>query len=65
MTDHPTILERAFQLADSGEFVNASAVQDRLSKEGFEDIWCQLTVTSLHRQLNKRCAAARASRPAR
>ncbi len=57
----PTVLERAFQLADSGEFAFPSEVRSRLVKEGFDDPWGQLDGTRVLLQLQKRCAAARGS----
>ena len=34
MTDRPTALERAFQLARSGDYANLSALKDQLRLEG-------------------------------
>jgi hypothetical protein len=35
MTDRPAALERAFDLARSGEFANVSEVRERLAAAGF------------------------------
>ncbi len=64
MIDHSTTLERAFQLADSGEFAWPSEVRNRLAKEGFDDHRGELHGTRVLLQLLRRCAAARESRPA-
>jgi hypothetical protein len=52
-TIKPTELERAFQLARSGEHPNASRIRDQLRKEGFAGT--QIEGASLCRQLNELC----------
>jgi hypothetical protein len=49
----PTELERAFELARSGEFRNASRIRDQLRREGF--FGTQIEGASLSRQLNELC----------
>jgi hypothetical protein len=51
-----TVLERAFEVARSGEVEDTSALKTRLSKEGYEI--SQLEGSSLMRQLRDAIAAA-------
>lgn len=60
MAFYPTALERAFQLAQTGEFAGLGAVIDRLRAEGFSVI--QIEGPLLRRQLRELCAASRAER---
>ena len=55
-----TTLERAFELARTGEFSGISEIKARLAKEGYEDAAGQLYGPSLRRQLSTLCAAAKA-----
>ena len=56
MTHRPTALERAFELAKSGECPGVSDVRERLRAEGFAQE--QVTGPVLMRQLRELCAAA-------
>jgi hypothetical protein len=54
---HP--IERAFQMAKSGDYRARSEVSKAMSKEGFTIGECeQLTLPSLSRQLNDLCRAS-------
>ena len=52
----PTPLERAFELARSGECADVAAIRDRLRKEGHS--LHHLTGPSLLKQLRELCQAA-------
>ena len=52
-----TILERAFELADSGEFESITDLQKRLKSEGYT--LDQLSGRTLTRQLKARMVAAK------
>ena len=53
---HP--IERAFQLAKSGDYRARSEISKAMSKEGFTISECeQLSLPSLSRQLNDLCRA--------
>ena len=59
MTDRPTPLERAFQLARGGQFSGLGGVMDQLKAEGFSV--SQIEGRSLRRQLQALCQAAHAA----
>ena len=61
MEFRPTPLERAFQLARTGEFAGLGAVLDRLRAEGFSVI--QIEGPLLKRQIRDLCATSRAALP--
>lgn len=56
MSNRPTALERAFELARSGECAGVSDVKERLRAEGFAAE--QVTGPVLGRQLRELCTAA-------
>jgi hypothetical protein len=60
MIERATILERAFQLAESGECDSLTAIKDRLKQEGYADAKAYITGPTLLRQLRALCAASRA-----
>jgi len=62
MVDRPTTLERAFELARSGEFGTAREIGDRLRSEGYWDATMQLDGPALRSQLKKLCAQARSEK---
>ena len=51
----PTITERAFELARSGEYTNTRAIQERLMAEGYRDVRQHFAGKTLTRQLLKLC----------
>lgn len=59
MTHRPTTLERAFQLARSGEYGNISDIRRQLKIEGYSDAPSQISGPSMLKQLRKLCEAAR------
>ena len=61
MTHRPTTIERAFQLASSGECASLGAIRSRLQSEGYHDAASQISGPSLLRQLRQLCAAAAAA----
>ena len=60
MSNRPTALERAFELARSGECAGVSEVKARLRAEGFGPE--QITGPALSRQLRELCTAAAGAR---
>lgn len=56
----PSTLERAFELARSGEYASASEIRRQLKVEGYSDADKQLYGQSLVSQLRKICTEARA-----
>lgn len=61
MNDRPTTLERAFQLAKSGECANVDQVRMRLKSEGYSDGQAHTKGPSIRGQLSKLCQAATAA----
>jgi len=59
MDRRPAVIERAFQLAGSGEFRSLSEVKIRLSAEGYMDLGRHFSGRLLSRELRERLAAAR------
>jgi len=62
MAGRPTTLERAFELARSGEHLGVSDLRLALIAEGYTDVTAQLTGPSLVAQLKRICTAARRGR---
>ncbi len=59
MAKPPHILERAFELAQSGAFENITAIRLQLAREGFAAVSSQMSGLALTRQLRAMCHAAR------
>jgi hypothetical protein len=53
----PTTLERAFEMARSGDFASVREIRDALKAEGFDAL--QMHGTSLERQIRQLCSDAR------
>ena len=51
MTDRPTTLERAFELAGSGRYADIVAVRRALQTEGYWDVTAQTAPRSVSKQL--------------
>ena len=64
MVARPTTLERAFELARSGEYATAREISDQLRSEGYWDATVQLDGPALRAQLKKLCTASRSERAA-
>lgn len=58
MNDRLTTLERAFQLAKSGDCASVTQIRERLKKEGYSDWQSHTKGPSIRAQLNALCAAA-------
>jgi hypothetical protein len=58
-TMRPTTVERAYQLARSGECADLIEVRKRLKAEGYQDERFQLHGLSITSELRKLCEAAR------
>jgi hypothetical protein len=59
MTTPPSTLERAFQLARSGEFSSTAEIRTRLKRERCEAVDAHLQGPSINRQLRLLCEEAR------
>ncbi|RZA17752.1 MAG: hypothetical protein EOP02_21050 [Proteobacteria bacterium] len=59
MSNHPTSLERAFALAQSGDCLTVSQIRKRLTAEGYSHT--AIEGPSLLRQLREICAKAQAA----
>jgi hypothetical protein len=57
MTQTPTALERAFELARTGRYSGAAEIRNQLKAEGF--VLRQLEGPALMKQLRQICQAAR------
>lgn len=57
--NRPSTVERAFELARSGEFEATRQISDRLRAEGYWDATAQLDGPALRAQLKKLCREAR------
>lgn len=62
MTNPPSTLERAFELARSGEYSSTSEIRLRLKRERHDQVEAHLQGPSISRQLRLLCAEARRSR---
>jgi hypothetical protein len=58
MNNRPTILERAYELAKSGECLGTADISRTLAKEGYDHAIIQLHGPVLVRQLGALCRAA-------
>lgn len=62
MEHRPTTVERAYDLARSGEFSTVGAIKDRLKREGYSDIAGQLYGPTIQRALRDLCSQAQQQR---
>jgi hypothetical protein len=60
----PSTLERAFELARSGEYAGVPEIRVQLKKERFESVEAHLAGPSITRQLKALCEEAQRARPA-
>lgn len=58
MNERFTTLERAFQLAKSGDCASVTQIRERLKKEGYSDWQSHTKGPSIRSQLNALCAKA-------
>ncbi|HEY6916921.1 MAG TPA: hypothetical protein VI381_04700 [Allosphingosinicella sp.] len=61
MTSSPTTLERAFELARSGECAAVADIRARLKQERHDQVEAHLAGPSINRQLRALCEEARRS----
>ena len=54
-----TTVERAYQLAKSGECANVTQIKERLKSEGYSDIAGQLYGSAINGDLRRFCVEAR------
>ena len=59
MTQRPTTLERAYELARSGQYAGVAAIRSELKREKFLDVDGQLYGPTLQKQLSRICKEAR------
>lgn len=64
MTYRPTTVERAYELARSGEYGGVSEIKAKLRAEGLRDVEGQLYGRSIGTDLRRLCVEAQAKRPA-
>ena len=62
MTLPPSTLERAFQLARTGECLNLSEIRQRLKRERHDQVDAHLQGHAIGRQLKALCEEARKTR---
>ena len=62
MTRRPTTIERAFQLARSGDHGTVASIRAQLKREGFPEVMSQTSGPMLFRQLRAVRDLARAER---
>jgi hypothetical protein len=51
MSEPPTMIERAIQLAQSGQCISVNDVRQRLRREGYVGIGVELAGAAINRQL--------------
>ena len=56
--DRPATVERAYQLAKSGDCATVDDIKARLHAEGYASVWQHLSAPMLTRTLRGLCAAA-------
>jgi hypothetical protein len=56
--NRPPTIERAYQLAESGDCANIGEIKTRLQAEGYVSVWQHLSAPSLSRALRRLCEAA-------
>ncbi len=60
----PTTLERAYELARSGECATVSDIRERLKREHFDSVAGQISGRSLTEDLRRLCRQSMAAAPA-
>jgi len=58
MTPNVGIIERAFQLARSGEYASVAEIRQKLDQEGYPNIQAHLASRTLITALRKLCSAS-------
>ena len=58
----PSTIERAFALAETGDYSSVPEIRIRLRSEGFDQVEAHLAGASISRQLRDPCNEARADR---
>ena len=58
MSTHPTIIERAYELARTGEYPDSNASIKRLKTEGYDAVERHFAGSSLRRAIRDICRAA-------
>lgn len=60
MTQRSGTVERAYQLAKSGQCLTVRQIRGQLEREGYIDAFSQITGSILVRELGRHCRAAQA-----
>jgi hypothetical protein len=61
MNSRPTTIERAYQLAKSGDCASVTEIKAKLRSEGYTDAPGQLYGPTIQRSLRQLCAEAKAA----
>ena len=61
MNDRPGVVERAFQVAQSGKVGNIKDVQTQLAEEGYSNVTVVLAGRSLRQQISRMIIDAKAA----
>jgi hypothetical protein len=56
--DRPATIERAYELARSGDCATVDDIKTKLQAEGYDSVWQHLSAPMLTRTLRGLCAAA-------
>jgi hypothetical protein len=56
--DRPATIERAYELARSGDCATVDEIKTKLQAEGYESVWQHLSAPTLTRTLRRLCEAA-------
>jgi hypothetical protein len=59
MSIKPGVVERAYQMARSGQYVHVVEIEGRLNRENYFDVSAQLSGLTLRRELRRICHEAR------
>jgi hypothetical protein len=61
LSDRPSVIERAFQVAKSGKVANIVELRARLAEEGYSNVAMALTGRALAQQISRMIVEARAA----
>jgi hypothetical protein len=62
--NRPGLIERAYELAKSGEYPTVTAIKNQIRAEGYPGVDGHLHGASIHSALRNLCLASRAKAPA-
>jgi hypothetical protein len=61
VSDRPSVIERAFQVAKSGKVANIAELRAQLAGEGYSNVAMALTGRALAQQISRMIVEARAT----